>query len=154
MIAEDVEAEVEGVAAWLSRRIAERVAPHELGVVVRTVDEAGRAEAACDAAGVPWRRLTDAATPAAGSASICAMHLAKGLEFRGVAVMACDEDIVPLARRLSGAATEAELREIYETERHLLYVACTRARDRLMVSGRTPASEHLGDLACAAEAAS
>ncbi|HKK35688.1 MAG TPA: 3'-5' exonuclease [Paracoccaceae bacterium] len=71
----------------------------------------------------------------------------RGLEFRAVAVMACDEDIVPLASRLDGAANESELREAYETERHLLYVACTRARDRLMVSGVVPASEFLEDLA-------
>jgi superfamily I DNA/RNA helicase len=32
------------------------------------------------------------------------------------------------------------------TERQLLYVACTRARDFLLVSGTTPASEFLTDL--------
>jgi len=36
--------------------------------------------------------------------------------------------------------------EIYETERHLLYVACTRACDRLHVSAVSPGSEFLGDL--------
>ena len=63
-------------------------------------------------------------------ATVCTMALAKGLEFRAVAVMACDEDLVPLGERLALAATELELREIYETERHLLYVSCTRARER------------------------
>ena len=33
---------------------------------------------------------------------------------------------------------ETELDEVYETERHLFYVACTRARDRLLVSGVEP----------------
>ena len=32
------------------------------------------------------------------------------------------------------------------TERHLLYVACTRARDHLIVTGVAPASEFLDDL--------
>jgi ATP-dependent exoDNAse (exonuclease V) beta subunit len=32
------------------------------------------------------------------------------------------------------------------TERHLLYVACTRARDFLLVTGVDPASEFLDDL--------
>jgi ATP-dependent exoDNAse (exonuclease V) beta subunit len=31
-------------------------------------------------------------------------------------------------------------------DRHLLYVACLRARDRLMVTGIEPASEFLEDL--------
>ena len=74
------------------------------------------------------------------------MHLAKGLEFKAVAVMACDDDVVPLRARLEAVADEVELDEAYETERHLLYVACTRARDRLHVSGVNPASEFFGDM--------
>jgi hypothetical protein len=54
------------------------------------------------------------------------MHLAKGLEFGTVVVMACDDEVIPL--------DAADLREVYETERHLLYVACTRARDHLLVT--------------------
>jgi ATP-dependent exoDNAse (exonuclease V) beta subunit len=41
---------------------------------------------------------------------------------------------------------QVELDDVYETERQLLYVACTRARDRLMVSGISPGSEFLADL--------
>lgn len=44
-------------------------------------------------------------------------------------------------------ADDADLEEVYNTERHLLYVACTRARDHLLVSGVNPASEFLEDLA-------
>ena len=40
----------------------------------------------------------------------------------------------------------ADLEEIYNTERHLLYVACTRARDQLLVTSVDPASEFLEDL--------
>ncbi len=41
---------------------------------------------------------------------------------------------------------DADLQEVYDTERHLLYVACTRARDHLLVTGVEPASEFLDDL--------
>jgi superfamily I DNA/RNA helicase len=34
----------------------------------------------------------------------------------------------------------------YNTERHLLYVACTRARDHLLVTSTAPASEFLDSL--------
>ena len=74
------------------------------------------------------------------------MHLAKGLEFRTVAVMACDDEIIPLQERIETVADDADLEEVYNTERHLLYVACTRARDHLMVSGVKPVSEFLDDL--------
>jgi superfamily I DNA/RNA helicase len=59
--------------------------------------------------------------------------------------MACDDDVLPLQERVEAVADEAELDEIYETERHLFYVACTRARDKLLVSGVKPASEFFGD---------
>jgi superfamily I DNA/RNA helicase len=74
------------------------------------------------------------------------MHLAKGLEFKVVVVMACDDEALPLQSRIDDATDEDELREVFDTERHLLYVACTRARDRLFVTGLKPLSEFLGDL--------
>jgi superfamily I DNA/RNA helicase len=74
------------------------------------------------------------------------MHLAKGLEFKAVAVMACDDEVLPLQTRIESVADEVELDDVYETERQLLYVTCTRARDRLLVSGVAPASEYLSDL--------
>ncbi len=60
--------------------------------------------------------------------------------------MACDDEVLPLQERISSAADDSDLEEIYNTERHLLYVACTRARDRLLVTGVDPASEFLDDL--------
>jgi superfamily I DNA/RNA helicase len=74
------------------------------------------------------------------------MHRAKGLEFRAFAVMACDDEVVPLQGRVEAVADSADLEEVYNTERHLLYVACTRARDALLVTGLDPASEFLDDL--------
>ena len=78
--------------------------------------------------------------------SIGTMHLAKGLEFRAVVVMACDDEIIPSQERIENVADDADLEEVYNTERHLLYVACTRARDHLLVTGVEPASEFLEDL--------
>ena len=81
-----------------------------------------------------------------GRISIASMHLAKWLEFKAVVVMSCDDDILPLQERIETVADEAELDEVYETERHLFYVACTRARDRLLVTGVYPASEFFADM--------
>src|SRR5204863_3540052 len=81
-----------------------------------------------------------------GRLSVGTMHLAKGLEFRAVAVMACDDEIIPSQQRIENVGDEADLEEVYDSERHLLYVACTRARDHLLVTGVNPASEFLDDL--------
>jgi len=60
--------------------------------------------------------------------------------------MACDDEILPLQERIEAVADDADLEEVYNTERHLLYVACTRTRDYLLVTGVEPTSEFLDDM--------
>ena len=95
---------------------------------------------------MPFKILDENVETISGFASICTMHLAKGLEFRAVAVMACDDEVLPLQERIESISDGADLEEVYNTERHLLYVACTRARDQLLITGIAPASEFLEDL--------
>jgi superfamily I DNA/RNA helicase len=66
--------------------------------------------------------------------------------FRAVGVMACDDEVIPLQERIEAVADESDLEDVYSTERHLLYVACTRARDHLLVTSTEPASEFLEDM--------
>jgi superfamily I DNA/RNA helicase len=54
--------------------------------------------------------------------------------------------VLPLQSRIESVADEVELDDVYETERQLLYVACTRARDRLLVTAVKPGSEFLKDI--------
>lgn len=60
--------------------------------------------------------------------------------------MACDDEIIPLQSRIETVTDDNDLEEIHNTERHLLYVACTRARDHLLVTSVEPASDFLDDL--------
>jgi superfamily I DNA/RNA helicase len=145
-ISDSVAAERDLVAAWLRERLDAGVAPGEIGVFVRSDEQVARARAAADAAGLPYRILDDRVATVSGSASIGTMHLAKGLEFRSVVVMACDDEIMPLQSRIDAIGDDADLEEVYKTERHLLYVACTRPRDHLLIAAVRPASEFLGDL--------
>ena len=138
--------ETEAVGAWLADRSKEGVLPREIGVLVRSEAELARARAAINRAGLPFKVLDDGVETTHGQASISSMHLAKGLEFRAVAVMACDDEVIPLQARIETAAGDSDLEEVYNTERHLLYVACTRARDHLLVTSVEPASEFLDDL--------
>ncbi|MBY5892981.1 3'-5' exonuclease [Rhizobium ruizarguesonis] len=125
--------EADNVRATIGAWLGEGIAAHEIGVFVRTPQLIPRARASVpgidEAAGV-------VTSP---------MSLAKGLEFRAVVVMACDEGILPFDERVADAADEAELDDVYETERRLLYVACTRAREHLVLTGLRPGSEYLVD---------
>jgi superfamily I DNA/RNA helicase len=133
------------IAEWLAELTKAGVAPHEFGVFVRSAAQIARAQAAVQQAGMPFKILDDHVETASGHVSIGTMHLAKGLEFRAVVVMACDDEIIPLQERIETVGDDADLQEVYDTERHLLYVACTRARDHLLVSGVEPVSEFLDD---------
>jgi superfamily I DNA/RNA helicase len=116
-------------------------------VFVRSEAELDRAKDAAKEAGLPFKVLDENVETVSGHLSICTMHLAKGLGFRAVIVMACDDEIIPLQERIEAVGDDADLQEVYDTERHLLYVGCTRARDHLLVSGVSPVPEFLDDLA-------
>lgn len=105
-----------------------------------------RARAALAAANLPCVVLDERLQTHSGRGSVCTMHLAKGLEFRSVAVIACDDEVIPLQSRIESVTDDADLEEVYNTERHLLYVACTRARDHLLVTAVRPESEFLDDV--------
>ena len=64
--------------------------------------------------------LDDNVETTSGKASISTMHLDKGLEFRTVVVMDCDDEIIPMQERIETVADDADLEEVYNTERHLL----------------------------------
>lgn len=134
----DAKQEAQGIADWVSNAAADGIEPAAIGVFVRTNDQLARARNAVRLAGQTPMELSERSEDAASRVSVGTMHLAKGLEFKAVAVMACDDEILPLQERIETVADEAELDEVYETERHLFYVACTRARDRLLVSGVKP----------------
>ena len=110
---------------------------------VRSKTELDRAIAAVEAAGHSAVDLAQYAGGVSDKVAVGTMHLAKGLEFRAVVVAACDDEVLPLQARIERVGDQAELDEVYTTERHLLYVACTRARDHLLVTGVDPASEFL-----------
>lgn len=141
----DARQETEEVAAWVRKIIEDEINPEEIGIFVRSNNELPRAREVVKLAGQTPLELSNRVEDRDGRISVGTMHLAKGLEFQAVAVMACDDDILPSQARIGTVADEDELDEVYETERHLFYVACTRARDRLLISGVEPVSEFIED---------
>jgi superfamily I DNA/RNA helicase len=138
--------EVAFVGDWLRSVVEGGARPEEIGVFARAQEQLSRARGAVKAAGQEALTLTDRPQEEGGRVLIGTMHLAKGLEFKVVVVMACEDDLLPLQSRIESASDESELDEVYDTERHLLYVAVTRARDQVLVTGLEPTSEFLEDL--------
>ena len=71
------------------------IKPTEIGLFVRTRAILDRARKAVRGAGQDACSNSERGDDPAG-ANLNREHLAKGLEFRAVAVMACDDEIIPL----------------------------------------------------------
>ena len=134
------------VGAWFGGLVEAGVAPEEIAVFARSAREFARAHEAVAAAGLQSQLLDPNEGVRPGHVAVGIMERAKGLEFRAVAVLACDEEVIPSQSRIDEIGDYADLEDTWETERQLLYVACTRARDHLLVTGVAPGSEFLEDL--------
>lgn len=63
------------------------------------------------------------------------MHRSKGLQYRAVAVIGVERGEVPLERVLDRQADDDARATFIELKPNLRYVACTRTRERLLVTG-------------------
>ena len=125
--------EISAVSQWHAHRAKEGIVPHEIGVFVLSAAELDRARAAFEGAKIPYKRvLDDHVETTSGRAAISTMHLAKGLEFRTVVVMACDDEVIPLQSRIESVTDDSDLEEVYNTEAVIcftLFPARVCARD-------------------------
>lgn len=69
-----------------------------------------------------------------GALRIGTLHGAKGLEFKAVVVLGCEEGTLPHGYVLRLHPDPRDQEDVLERERHLLYVGMTRARDELMLT--------------------
>lgn len=145
VIFKNEEKEIDVNREWFQSILSRDITPGEILVLVRSNQEKDRAKKTLQSLGVPFTELETEGFHSQ-KITLTTMHLAKGLEFRTVLIMACDSNVLPSGERLTSATDESELEEIYATERHLLYVACTRARDFLRITGVKPGSEFLDDM--------
>ncbi|KYF78509.1 hypothetical protein BE20_24260 [Sorangium cellulosum] len=127
--------EVEGVAGVLKDLLASGYKQRDIALFARSEGVLrDRVEAALGKAGLTGHPLSDDQPPSATDVSVGTIHRAKGLEFKVVVVVGCDADLVPLTYLQKELVDEADREAFLEQERHLLYVACTRARERLVVT--------------------
>ena len=103
------ELESNAVGQWLKGLEKDSVLPHEIGIFVRSENELERAQAAVQSAGFTFKVLDEHVETAHGHCSVSTMHLAKGLEFRAVAVMACDDEVLPSQERIESVSDDADL---------------------------------------------
>lgn len=126
---EELVAMCERVRAWLGMGVE----PHAIGVAARAGYLVTQARSALKAAGIPTASLASAGTKTAVRTGT--MHSMKGLEFQAVALIGVEDRVIPAGVAVTAEAEDplAHAQDL-QRERCLLFVACTRARDHLVVS--------------------
>lgn len=131
--------EGEFVAKVIQGWLADGVTPSAIGVVARTREDLRTVHSALQRIGI---RSSEEGIAHADAIQSLTMHSSKGLEFARLAVVSVNADNLPHPR----AITPVTIDEAQHTldilrERCLLYVACTRARDELIItSSGSPSS--------------
>jgi superfamily I DNA/RNA helicase len=104
-----------------------------IGVLVRTNRSRDEFARVLRQAGIPAEALTSDSDEAGKGVRVATMHRAKGMEFARVLVADASESALPWRWLLEQTPAE-DRSDVEQRERLLLYVACTRARDQLVVS--------------------
>ncbi|MHB9854797.1 UvrD-helicase domain-containing protein [Streptomyces krungchingensis] len=131
------DAELDALVAQVRSWMEAGVGAGEIGVSTRFNKTCAKAVARLKNAGISAAplRAADAGSDAAETVQVGTMHSFKGLEFRCVAVIGVNDGAVPFARAVTPADVDSIQHETdMMSERCLLFVACTRARDSLYVS--------------------
>ena len=120
----------ERIRSWLATGIE----PHAIGVAARSASLVREAREALKADGIMTASLSGRGSTQAVRAGT--MHAMKGLEFQAVAVIGVEQGLVPEPATLTPESEDilAHAQDL-QRERCVLFVACTRARDHLYVSG-------------------
>ena len=124
--------EMRFVAATVKGWLDADVAPSSIGLLTRRSQEQDRA-AALQEAGVAVELLQRDGPGNNQAIKIASMHRAKGTEFSRVIVVGAEAGVVPLDWVFE-SQPEADHPAIRGRERSLFYVACSRARDELVVT--------------------
>lgn len=129
------DAAADQIRTWL----ADGAAPETIAVLVRSANEATALADEFTRYDLPTRYVGAKATPGDGRVSTMTMHRSKGMEFRHVLVFGVTAELARSVERLP----DGDRPDALQRERSLLYVATTRARDRLTIVWDGAASDLL-----------
>ncbi|MEN4422116.1 UvrD-helicase domain-containing protein [Mycobacteroides chelonae] len=129
---------VDTEAAFIAERVQDwiegGIAPSEIGIAVRAKWSASKIESALRKVRIDYVDLAKASDDD-DAVRVGTMHRMKGLEFRCMCVAGVSATMVPAANAVTPIEDDKQThQQDLERERCLLFVACTRAREELLVT--------------------
>lgn len=122
------------IATTVQDWIDNGIAPSEIGIAVRAKWSASKFESALRKAGIDYVDLAKASDDD-DAVRIGTMHRMKGREFRCMCVAGVSATMVPAANAITPIEDDKQThQQDLERERCLLFVACTRAREELLIT--------------------
>ncbi|WP_124727045.1 3'-5' exonuclease [Staphylospora marina] len=107
---------------------------NEMVMLARISKRLNKYREALEEAGIPCQQLTTRSHLGDEGVHFGTMHRSKGLEFRVVFLVGVNEGDVPFTYVLNKALDDEESEELLKKERSLLYVASSRAREKLFIT--------------------
>ncbi|WP_040922341.1 3'-5' exonuclease [Saccharomonospora xinjiangensis] len=140
---DEITALVDHVREWLNQGVK----TDEIAVCTRFNVLQDKVHARLAAEGIPAVKIRDRPGAHIEGVRLASMHAMKGLEFRCVAVLGVTASAVPFTRDVTPVDVDnlAHANDMLK-ERCLLFVACTRARERLVVSWSGQSSPFLSSV--------
>lgn len=125
--------EADFIVAQVEEWLEEGVAPTSIGITARTRNLVQPIKDRLSASEIAWTDLSSQAR--SPEVQVGTMHSCKGLEFARLVVAGVNNDSVPLPVAVTSEAVDPHQHKLdMQRERCLLYVACTRTRDELVVT--------------------
>jgi AAA domain/UvrD-like helicase C-terminal domain len=131
---DNADAEAAFITKTVQDWIDSGIAPSEVGIAVRAKWSGSKIESALRRARIDYVDLAKASDDD-DAVRVGTMHRMKGLEFRCMCVAGVSATMVPAANAVTPIEDDKQThQQDLERERCLLFVACTRAREELLVT--------------------
>jgi mRNA-degrading endonuclease RelE of RelBE toxin-antitoxin system len=127
--------EIDYIAAEIERITSTGIMENEIAVVARTNGQLKAITEKLEGKGIKSIPLENVDTISNRKIYYGTMHSIKGFEFKVVFVAGTNSEMIPLKKVIDGLEYDREKTEKLKMEKSLLYVAVTRARDMLYVTG-------------------
>ncbi len=138
--------EVDGLVKWIKSKINQGIDLHEMIILSREVSGLKPFSKKLKENNISCWELDASSNFIYNEVGLATVRRVKGLEYRCVAIVNCNEDQFPSEKELAKIGDISDEDDFLIREINLLYVAMTRARDNLYISHTGPSSMYLDNI--------